>query len=188
MNPEKLTRKTREALELAHTDATRRHHREVDAEHLFHALLTQHDGLAPRILERAGADVPILRARVEEALERRPRVTGPGTEPGKVYVTPRLSRLLVAAGDGAKKLGDEFVSVEHLLLAFLEERGGDPAAWLKEAGVDRDRLLEALASIRGHQRVTNDDPESAYEALTKYGTDLVELARAGKLDPVIGRD
>ncbi|GJM44361.1 MAG: chaperone protein ClpB [Gemmatimonadota bacterium] len=188
MSPDKLTRKAREALEIAHTDATRRQHAEVDAEHLFHALLVQEDGLTPRILERIGADAAHVREQIEHGLARRPRVSGGSTEAGKVYVTQRLSRLLVAAEDEAKSLKDDFVSVEHLLLAFVKERGTETAKTLQNAGVTRDAILKALESIRGNQRVTTDDPESAYEALTKYGTDLVELARLGKLDPVIGRD
>jgi len=189
MTTEKLTRKTREALEAAQADALRRHHQEVDAEHLLLAVLDQEDGLAPRILERAGVDVAILKARVGDDLAHRPRVSGGSVEAGKVYVTQRLNRMLVQAQDEAAKLKDEYVSVEHVLLAFLAE-GQDTAAGqaLSAAGAERNAFLAALKAVRGNQRVTSDSPESCYEALAKYGTDLVELARAGKLDPVIGRD
>ncbi len=190
MNAEKLTRKTREALEAAHAEALRRHHQEVDGEHLLLALLDQEDGVAARVLERAGVSVPTLRARLDGELGGRPRVTGGGAvESGKILVTQRLNRLLVRAGDEADALHDEFVSVEHLLLAFVEEGVQTPAGRaLKETGADRERLLAALSAVRGHQRVTSDAPEASYEALTKYGMDLVALARKGKLDPVIGRD
>jgi ATP-dependent Clp protease ATP-binding subunit ClpB len=189
MDAEKLTRKTREAIEAAQADALRRHHQEVDGEHLLLALLDQEDGVASRVLERAGVGVAQARARVTEDLEGRPRVRGGSVEAGKIWVTQRLNRLLVKAGDEADALRDEFVSVEHLLLAFVEE-GASTAAGraLSDAGATRERLLGALAAVRGHQRVTSDSPETSYEALAKYGLDLVALARSGKLDPVIGRD
>ncbi|HMB70946.1 MAG TPA: ATP-dependent chaperone ClpB [bacterium] len=189
MNPEKLTRKTREALEAAQAEALRRSHQEVDGEHLLSALLAQEDGLAPRLLERAGVDLSSLRARMDEDLSGRPRVTGGSAEQGKMYVTQRLNRLLVQAGDEADRLRDEFVSVEHLLLAFADE-GKDTAAGraLAELGAARPALLKSLQAVRGSHRVTSDAPEQSYEALSKYGLDLVELARNGKLDPVIGRD
>ena len=188
MNPEKLTRRMREAIEAAQAEALRRRHVEVDGEHLLTALLDQEEGVSARVLERAGVSVPTLRARLQEELDRRPRVTGGSVEAGKILVTQRLNRLLLAALDHAKKLGDEYVSVEHLLLGFAEEKDTPAGVALKELGGTRETLLKALADVRGHQRVTNDSPESGYEALAKYGTDLVELARSGKLDPVIGRD
>jgi len=188
MTSDKLTRKAREAIASAQALATERRHPEVDGEHLLLALLDQEDGVVPRVLERAGGDVPTLRARVDESLGRRARVSGGASEAGKIWVTNRLNRLLVQAEKEAKRLGDEYVSVEHLLLAFTEEREGDAPGILRDLGIDRNAVLGALESVRGHQRVTTDDPESQYEALTKYGTDLVEMARAGKLDPVIGRD
>ena len=189
MNPEKLTRKSREALESAQTKALRYGHQEVDGEHLLLALLEQEGGLVARVLERSGVSVATLRARTEDELSRRPRVTGGATEAGKFFVTQRLQQLLVKAGDEADVLHDEFVSVEHLVLAFLAEGRKTPAGkMLAELGAARESFLAALSEIRGNQRVTSDTPESRYEALEKYGLDLVELARAGKLDPVIGRD
>jgi ATP-dependent Clp protease ATP-binding subunit ClpB len=189
MDANRLTQKSQEALHDAQTRALRFGHVEVDGEHLLLALLDQPDGLAPRLVAQAGGDADTVRAAVEAELGRRPRVTGPGAEPGQVFVTQRLSRLLDTADREAKRLKDEYVSVEHLLLALAEE-GSTTAAGraFKDHGVTRDRLLGALTGIRGNQRVTSANPEVAYEALDKYGRDLVADARAGKLDPVIGRD
>jgi ATP-dependent Clp protease ATP-binding subunit ClpB len=184
-----LTQKVQDALQVAQELAVRHSHQELDGEHLLLALLTQEEGLCPRLLERMGVRGAELRARLEEELDRRPKVTGAATEAGKLYVTQRLNQLLVRAGDEARRLKDEYVSVEHVLLAFLEE-GRKTAAGrlLDQFGVDRPRFLEALTAVRGNQRVTSATPEGAYEALRKYGTDLVDMARQGKLDPVIGRD
>ncbi|HEX5204900.1 MAG TPA: ATP-dependent chaperone ClpB [Actinoplanes sp.] len=189
MDANRLTQKSQEALHDAQTKALRFGHVEVDGEHLLLALLDQPDGLAPRLLAQAGADPDAVRAAVEAELGRRPRVSGPGSQPGQVFVTQRLSRLLDTADRETKRLKDEYVSVEHLLLALAEE-GSQTAAGraLHEHGLTRDRLLSALTGIRGNQRVTSANPEVAYEALDKYGRDLVADARAGKLDPVIGRD
>ncbi len=134
-------------------------------------------------------DCASFRARLEQILEQRPHVTGGSSESGKVYVTQRLNSVLVSAGDTAKKLKDEFISVEHLLLAFVDEaKKSDAGRLLAEFGVTRKAVLEVMQKIRGNQRVTNDNPEGGYEALEKYGSDLVALARSGKLDHVIGRD
>jgi len=189
MDMNKLTVKCQEALQAAQTKAVNYNHQEVDGEHLLSALLEQSDGLVPRLLKRMEISETAVRRRLEEALEKKPRISGPGTEPGKVYITQRLSRLLVAAQKEAGALKDEYVSVEHLLLAFLEEGRSTPAgAILQEFGITRESLLKTLTAVRGHQRVTSADPEGTYEALQKYGRDLVEEARSGKLDPVIGRD
>jgi ATP-dependent Clp protease ATP-binding subunit ClpB len=178
----KTTQKVQEALQQAQVKALRYGHQEVDAEHVLFALLEQEGGLAPRLMESIGASVPVLMAQVEQALEKRPRVSG-ATEAGKVYITQRLNQFLVKAGDEAKKLKDEFVSVEHLLLVFSDE-----IKLLKDNGVDRKSMLQALEKVRGNQRVTSDNPEGQYEALEKYGQDLVKTARSGRMDPVIGRD
>jgi len=182
MDLSKTTQKVQEALQQAQVKALRYGHQEVDAEHVLYALLDQESGLVPRLIENIGASVPVLRARTEQELEKRPRVAG-STEVGKVYVTQRLNQCLVKAGDEAKRLKDEFISVEHLLLVFAEE-----IRFLKENGVERKAVLDSLRKVRGNQRVTSDNPESQYEALQKYGMDLVDAARSGKLDPVIGRD
>jgi ATP-dependent Clp protease ATP-binding subunit ClpB len=189
VDPQRLTQKSQEALDLAQAKALRFGHTEVDGEHLLLALLEQPDGLAPRLLARAGADVDILQKEVEAGLERRPRVSGPGAQPGQVMITQRLGRLLDTAEQEAKRLKDDYVSVEHLVVALLGEGAGTAAGRaLKEQGVSRDAFLQALTEIRGNQRVTSAMPEAAYEALEKYGRDLVDEARAGTLDPVIGRD
>jgi ATP-dependent Clp protease ATP-binding subunit ClpB len=181
----RLTQKSQEALQEGQAIATRLGHTEVDGEHLLLALLSQQDGLIPRLVEQAGADPAVVRAAVEADLSRRPKVTGPGAQPGQVYVSQRLAAVLDAAEREAKRLKDEYVSVEHLLLALLAEGQGRRLA---EHGVTREAFLEALTKVRGNQRVTSASPEGAYEALEKYGRDLVEEARAGVLDPVIGRD
>jgi ATP-dependent Clp protease ATP-binding subunit ClpB len=189
VDPSRLTQKSQEALQEAQTIALRYGHTEADGEHLLLALLDQTDGLVPHLLTVAGADLVRLRADVEAELGRRPRVSGPGAAPGQVFVTQRLARLLDAAEREAKRLKDEYVSVEHLLIALLEE-GPQTAAGrlLHGQGLTRDKFLEALATVRGNQRVTSATPETAYEALEKYGRDLVADAAAGRLDPVIGRD
>jgi ATP-dependent Clp protease ATP-binding subunit ClpB len=189
MDANRLTQKSQEALHDAQTRAVRFGHVEVDGEHLLLALLDQADGLVPRLVAQAGADPDAVRATVEAELGRRPRLSGPGVEPGQVFVTQRLSRLLDAAERETGRLKDDYVSVEHLLLALAEEGTGTAAGRaLACHGVTRDRLLSALTGIRGNQRVTSANPEVAYEALDKYGRDLVADARAGRLDPVTGRD
>ncbi|HLT10796.1 MAG TPA: ATP-dependent chaperone ClpB [Micromonosporaceae bacterium] len=189
MDMSRLTEKSREALHDAQTSALRMGHTEVDGEHLLAALLTQPDGLVPRLIDSIGADAESIRADIDNELSRRPRVSGPGAPPGQIFVTQRLARLLDAAQREAARLKDEYVSVEHLLLALLDEGPEAVAARrLRERGVTRDSFLTALTRVRGNQRVTSPTPEAAYEALEKYGRDLVRDARAGRMDPVIGRD
>jgi ATP-dependent Clp protease ATP-binding subunit ClpB len=189
MDPNRLTQKSQEALHDAQTKALRFGHTEVDGEHLLLALLDQPEGLAPRLLESAGGNTGHLRADLEAELARRPRVSGPGVAPGQVAVTQSLARLLDAAESEAKRLKDDYVSVEHLIVALLAEGQRSAAGrLLASAGLTRDGFLQALAAVRGSQRVTSATPESSYEALEKYGRDLVADAEAGKLDPVIGRD
>ncbi len=184
----KWTQKAREAFQNARELAIRYTHQQLDTLHLLAALLADQDGLTISLLSRIGVALPQLTARVEEVLNRLPRVSG-AVEEGKVYITSDLDKLIVSATDTATQLGDEYLSVEHLLLAMLESNTRTaPAKLLAEAGVNSRKVLEALKSIRGNQRVTTDNPEGQYEALKKYGHDLVELARSGKLDPVIGRD
>jgi len=189
MDPNHLTQKSAEALHDAQTKALRFGHTEVDGEHLLLALLDQGDGIVPRLLAQAGADPDRLRSGLEAELGRRPRVSGPGVSPGQVNVTQRLSGLLDRAQQEADRLKDEYVSVEHLVLALLEE-GPQTASGrlLRDQGLTRDGFLQALTKVRGNQRVTSAMPEVAYEALAKYGRDLVSDASSGRLDPVIGRD
>ncbi|SFN60613.1 ATP-dependent chaperone ClpB [Mycetocola miduiensis] len=189
MDLNRLTQKSQEALHDAQTKALRFGHQEVDGEHLLLALLEQTEGLVRPLLARAGADVDRLREDLEAELEKRPRVTGTGAEPGKVYVTQRLNRVLDAAEEEARRLKDDYVSVEHLLIALLDEGSGSAAGRiLSQHGVTRDSFLNTLTTVRGSQRVTSATPEGTYEALAKYGRDLVADAAAGRLEPVIGRD
>jgi ATP-dependent Clp protease ATP-binding subunit ClpB len=187
MDPNRLTQSTQTALHDAQTKALRYGHTEVDVEHLLLALLEQPDGLDPRLLESAGADTRALVAAIEEQLERRPRVSGPGAPQGQIYVSRALNELLDRAQQEAERMKDEYVSVEHVVLAIL---GSDlqVTRLLAEQGVTQQRFLEALTHVRGSQRVTSANPEASYEALAKYGRDLVDDARSGRLDPVIGRD
>ncbi len=187
MDINRFTEKSQEALRAAQSVATRRNHQGVDVEHLLAALLEQADGIAAPLLQTAGADLARLKERVGEELDRLPSVTGPAGGPEQIYVTQRLNRLLTRAEDEARSLKDEYVSVEHLLLALLEDRGTS-GNLLREQGVSRDAVMQALVKVRGHQRVTSPNPETTYQALERYGRDLTKLAAAGKLDPVIGRD
>jgi ATP-dependent Clp protease ATP-binding subunit ClpB len=189
MDPNRLTQKSQQALHDAQTKALRYGHTEVDSEHVLLALLDDPDGLIPRLLTRMEVDADALRGAVERHLEGRPRTSGPGAAPGQVYVSRNLNQALDAAEQEAQRLKDEYVSVEHLLLAMVASGSGTGAGRiLREHGITRERLLEVLTDVRGSQRVTSANPETAYEALEKYGRDLVEQARLGRLDPVIGRD
>ena len=186
MKMDNLTQKTQEALQAAQTRALRHGHGEVDGEHLLLVLLEQTDGLLPRVLERMGVRVRDLAKEVERTLEKRPRVSGGGVE---IYVTRRLQEIFIRAEDEARKLKDEYISVEHLALTLIDERSTtDAGRSCERHGITREGFLAALAGVRGSQRVTSATPEVSYEALEKYGADLVEQARAGKLDPVTGRE
>lgn len=187
MDLNKTTQKVQEAFQRAQMKALRVGHQEVDAEHLFLVLLEQEKGLVFRLLERLDVPVELFKASLSRALESKPKVSA-ATESGKIYISAALNQLLVKAADEASSLKDEYLSVEHLLLAACVERGLAVGRLLKEYSISRERILEALKLIRGNQRVTSDSPETQYEALEKYGMDLVDAARAGKLDPVIGRD
>jgi ATP-dependent Clp protease ATP-binding subunit ClpB len=187
MDINRFTQKAQEALSSSQTKAVRYGHQQVDVEHLFASLLEQERGLASSLLNKTGIEVDGLKRRVEQELARLPKVSGPSGAPEQVYITARLNRLLAQAEDEAKNLKDDYVSVEHLLLAMIDDTGLTGKA-LKEAGITRERLMQALREVRGSQRVTSPDPEATYEALERYGRDLTKLASQGKLDPVIGRD
>jgi ATP-dependent Clp protease ATP-binding subunit ClpB len=185
MDLNRFTEKSQEALQSAQRVAARLNHQQIDVEHLLLAMLDQERGLASSLLAKAEVPVEALKLRVHRELEKLPRVTGASAD--NLGITGRLNRLLGQAEDEAKKLKDEYVSVEHLLLPMCDDSGG-AGKILKEFGVNRARLMSALQAVRGHQRVTTQNPEATYEALERYGRDLTQLASQGKLDPVIGRD
>ena len=185
INLNRFTEKAQQALFAAQSLAEENNHSQVEPEHLLTALLQQADGVVPQVLERAGTNPQMLLQQAEAELSRLPKVYGPGAEVG---ISPRLRQVLVRAHDEIQQFHDEYVSTEHLLLALLDHAGGAVERILRQAGVTRDAVLQALMQIRGSQRVTSPTPESTYAALEKYGRDLTQLAHQGKLDPVIGRD
>jgi ATP-dependent Clp protease ATP-binding subunit ClpB len=187
MDFNRFTEKLQEGVRAAQSLATSHGNQQVDVEHLLLALLEQQGGLAPSILNKADVKVETVRSRVQQEIDRLPKVSGSAGGPDQVYVTTRLTKLLTQAEDEAKRLKDEFTSVEHVLLAATDDTGA-AGKLLREFGVTRERLMRALQEVRGSQRVTSQNPEATYEALEKYGRDLTQLAAQNKLDPVIGRD
>src|SRR2546422_5348933 len=185
MDINRLTEKAQEALRAAQSEATRQGHQQIDVEHLLAALLTQEGGLAKSVLEKSGVDPDLVRQRVEAELARLPKVSSTTGGAGEVYITGRLNRLLVQAEDEARQLKDDYISVEHILLAIVEDRSGAAGRTLNELGLTRDKLMQALRQVRGSQRVTSQNPEATYEALERYGRNLTKEAAQGKLDPVI---
>ena len=183
MDMNRMTIKLQEALQTASSHATRRSHQGIDVEHLLLAFVEQDGGLASSLLEQAGLSVPSVRQAVEQALAKLPQVQGAGASPGQLHVASRLSQVLAKAEDEQRALKDDYLSVEHVVLAMVQEGGV-----FKKLGLTKERLLGALQQIRGSQRVTSQDPEGTYQSLEKYGRDLTRLAGQGKLDPVIGRD
>src|SRR5882724_8748150 len=170
MDANRLTQKVQEALNAAQAKAIRLSHQQVDVEHLLSALLEQERGLAPSILQKAGIDLGGIKRRIDQELERLPKVSTPSGPPDQVYVTGRLNRLLVQAEDEAKRLKDEYVSVEHVLLAMLDDKGV-AGRLLSQSGLNRDRFMQALREVRGNQRVTSPNPETTYQSLERYGRD-----------------
>jgi len=187
MDLNRLTEKAQQAVLAAKNFAVRMNNQQIDVEHLLLALLDQDQGLVPAILAKADVSVDGLKIRVQQELERLPRVSGQSGSPDQFYVSGRFNSLMTRAEDEAKKFKDEYVSVEHLFLAMIDD-GGAAGRLLKEFGVTRQRVMSALQQIRGRQRVTSQNPEETYQSLEKFGRDLTQLARQGKLDPVIGRD
>ena len=188
MELNRLTESVREGLNRAEAVAGNLGHQQVDVEHLLAALLEQEQGLAASILNKADLDPGQLTRRLHQDLQSRAaQVSGPAAPAGQVYATPRLTQLLNRAQEEAKQLNDEYVSVEHLLLAMVRDPGA-VGRLLQAQGISRERLMQTLQDVRGSQRVTSPNPEATYEALERYGRDLTRLATAGKLDPVIGRD
>ncbi len=187
MNVNRFTEKLQEALGRAQSSAVTAHHQAIDVEHLAAALLEDEQGLASQILKLAGADPAAVRGKLQEELRKIPAVTGGGADSGQAYVTQRLNRVLARAEQEAGKLKDEYVSIEHVIIAMLDEPGA-AARILREAGVTHDKVMGVLKKVRGSQRVTSTNPEATYQALERYGRDLTKMAAAGKVDPVIGRD
>ena len=188
MNIQKFTQKSLEAIQLAQDAALQRGNMQISQEHLCYALLTQEGGLIPQLLTRMGADPGALERQLIQEMDKIPGVSGPGRESGKIYVSPEVDKMLINAEKQAAHMKDDYVSVEHVMLAVLEGATGALRRLLQQYGVDKDRFLSALAEVRGNTRVTSDSPEDTYDVLAKYGQDLVEQARSHKLDPVIGRD
>jgi len=189
MDMNKATEKTREALGQAQAIATRRGHPMADEQHLLSAVLSQENGIGPRIIEKLALEPQVMSAATDKLLDQIPSVRGPGgITPGQIAITRELNELLVRASDEAEKLKDEYVSVEHLLLAMTGSNKTPVKRLFDTFNLSRERILQAIQQVRGGQRVTSSNPEATYEALTKYGRDLVEEARNGKLSPVIGRD
>lgn len=186
MNMELFTQKSQEAIMQAQEIALREGHQEMSVEHIHDALLTQEEGLIPRLLGLLSIDHKILERELREHLDRQPKVQGSGVS--SVYPSRKFSELLLKAKDEAKNFNDEYISVEHLYLAIFDQRESFSSKLLKQYGLTREKFLEALSKVRSNQRVTGQNPEETYEVLQKYGRDLLELARSGKMDPVIGRD
>ena len=188
MNNNQFTQKTLEALQAAQQLAIEYQHNAVEPEHMLHALVTQQQGLIPQLLQALGADPGTFAAAVAEKLAALPRVSGSGRDPDKVYISNASDKVLSAAGREAAAMKDDFISVEHLMLGLLDEQTPAIGELFRAFGIQKDRFLQQLTAVRGNQRVTTDNPEDTYNALKKYGQDLVDLARKQKLDPVIGRD
>ena len=183
MNINKFTQKSLQAVQNCERIAMDYGNQEIAQEHLLYALLTQDDSLIAKLMEKMGLDKNLIINRVEEAIQKRPKVQG-----GQQYVGQDLNNALVHGEDEAKAMGDEYVSVEHLFLAMMKYASKDMKALFREVGISREGFLQALSTVRGNQRVTSDNPEDTYDTLNKYGTDLVERGREQKMDPVIGRD
>ena len=183
MNINKFTQKSLQAVQNCERIAMDYGNQEIAQEHLLYALLTQDDSLIAKLMEKMGLDKNLIINRVEEAIQKRPKVQG-----GQQYVGQDLNNALVHGEDEAKAMGDEYVSVEHLFLSIMKYAGKEVKALFREMGISREGFLQALSTVRGNQKVTSDNPEDTYDTLNKYGTDLVERAREQKMDPVIGRD
>ena len=188
MNTNQYTQKTLEALQAAQQLAVEYQHNALEPEHLLHALASQEQGLIPQLLQKLNVDPGSFAAAVAEKLSALPRVSGSGRDPDKVYISQATDKVLSAAAREAKAMKDEYVSVEHVFLGLLDEPTQNTTDLFRAFGIAKDKFLQQLTAVRGNQRVTTDNPEDTYNALQKYGQDLVDLARKQKLDPVIGRD
>ena len=188
MNTNQYTQKTIEAIQAAQQLAVEYQHNALEPEHLLLAIASQENGLIPQLLQKMSVDTGSFTAAVAEKLSALPRVSGSGRDPDKIYISQAADKALSAAAREAKAMKDEFISVEHLMLGLLSETTSNTAELFRAFGITKDSFLKVLSSVRGNQRVTTDNPEETYNALQKYGQDLVDLARKQKLDPVIGRD
>ena len=188
MNTNQYTQKTLEALQAAQQLAVEYQHNALEPAHLLHALAAQENGLIPQLLQKLNVDPGSFAAAVAEKLSALPRVSGSGRDPDKVYISQATDKVLSAAAREAKAMKDDFISVEHLFLGLLDEQDQTTGELFRAFNLKKDAFLQQLTAVRGNQRVTTDNPEDTYNALQKYGQDLVELARKQKLDPVIGRD
>ena len=188
MDMNQFTQKAREALQAAQRIAVEYSNNTVEQEHLLAALAQQQDGLIPQLLTTMGADPNAFAQAAMQKVEELPRVTGSGREPDKIYIGTDLDRALNSAEAQAKQMKDEYISVEHVFLGVLQRPGKAAAELFKMFGITTEKFMQQLSAVRGNQRVTSDNPEDTYNALKKYGQDLVEMAKANKLDPVIGRD
>ena len=188
MTNKNFTQKAQEAIQAAQSLALEYGSPQIEQAHLLAVLLEQEDGLIPQLVEAMGPDPESLRAAVKAEIEKMPRVSGSGREPGKVYVSQGMDRALTAAGKAADQMKDEYLSVEHLLLGLIDAPDSNLKKLFQTYSLTKEKVLSALSKVRGNQRVTSDNPESTYNALKKYGTDLVERARKNEMDPVIGRD
>ncbi len=188
MNAQKFTQKSLEAIQDSHSIAIEHMNMQIEQEHLLYALIVQEGGLINQLLAKMNVDVSDFKAKVKNLIDSMPRVTGPGRESGKIYVSPDVDRVLIEAENQAERMKDEYVSVEHIVLSLLDTPKQSLKKIYNDFGITKDKFLSALSSVRGNTRVTSDTPESTYDVLSKYGSDLVEQAKNNKLDPVIGRD
>ena len=188
MNMNQFTQKSLEAIQAAQSLAVEYGNQQIEQPHLLCALIGQEGGFIPQLLTNMGLTVESFQAAARHEVEKLPKVSGAGREADKVYISSGVDKALNTAVSIASGMKDEYVSVEHILLALIDTAESSLKSLFKTYNVDKDRVMQSLAALRGNQRVTTDNPEETYEALKKYGTDLVEQARANKLDPVIGRD
>lgn len=189
MDNDRLTLRVQQSLNDAYEEAVRHNHQQLDIIHLFSALLNQRDGLIPSVFEKMGVNVDGLKRRVASELDKMPKVLGEGASSSGVTATRRINEVLIKAEDISKKFNDSYISVEHVMLAIMDvDARGTVGKILKEYDVNKNKFMEVLSNVRGNQKVDSNDPEGTYDALAKYGTNLVDLAKDHKLDPVIGRD
>lgn len=188
MNTQKFTQKSLEAIQSAHNIAVQNQNAQIEQEHLLYALLTQENGLVSELFKKMNIDISSLRETVENLINNKPRVSGPAREAGSVYVSQDVDKVLSSAQAQATRMKDDFISVEHIMICLIESPNSKIKEVFKQFGIEKNKFLDVLMSVRGNTNVTTDTPEDTYDVLAKYGQDLVELAKNQKLDPVIGRD